>query len=269
MRYLYILSLLLFFPALATAEVKIIEMKHRPAADLVEQVRTLLDDDEKVQEAGSHLVLVADGESLVAAEKLILLLDRQLKTLIVQLKYQESQQRVANDNSTVVRYSTEENTSTSLDVSRRLSNSNIDSQQSIRVLEGEGGWLEVGRDIPYTSEWSVFSGDITGYTEKINYKKIAVGFWVRPEQILADSVVVVIVPQFNRLESNFNGGPPQIRFNQLSTRLQLPFGEWYPLASHLHQTDRVSRAIISWRSHSGKQDQEIFIRIDPAKGFSP
>ncbi len=76
----------LLLPTLAFSEVKTIELKHRAAAELLEPVRALLADGEKVQAAGNALLLIADGDSLLAAEQLIVLLDRPLMPLVVRLK---------------------------------------------------------------------------------------------------------------------------------------------------------------------------------------
>jgi len=268
LRSLFIILCLLAFSLPVSAEVKIISLKHRPAGDLVPQVQKLLDEGEKVQGTGNHLVLVADGESLRAAEALIELLDRPLTTLIIRLRQEEQQQRVGEENSASLQLSTKSGSSLSASSARHLGNSSSRVEQSLRVLEGESGWLEVGRDIPYTSEWSAFSGETTGYSERIDYQRIAIGFLVQPVQIQNGQVLVEIMPQFSKLQGS-ETDPPEIRFSRLRTRMTIPLGEWYPLGKQIQQQNRVSRAIISWRSHSGQSNREIFIRIDPAAGFSP
>ncbi len=263
-----IFIIVLGLPAALSAEVKIIELKHRPAADLVGKVREILDDGEKVTDAGNHLVLIADGESLQAAQQLISLLDRQRATLVVRLQQAESRQRLARENSGSISYSNRSQLSGTASSGLSLGNSTRQTEQSLRVMEGEGGWLEVGKDIPYTEEWAVLSGESSGYAERINYKTIAIGFWVQPVRLVDGGALLDIEPRFSRLDGA-QSDPPQIRFSNLRSRLRLQFGQWQSLASHVQQTNRVSRAILQWRSDSGETDEELFIRIDPEAGFSP
>lgn len=70
----------------AAAEVRVFTLHQRSAEEIVEQVRTLLNSDEKAQAAGSHLVVIAAEESLEAVEKLLLLIDRRPVDLIVQIR---------------------------------------------------------------------------------------------------------------------------------------------------------------------------------------
>ena len=251
------------------AEVKIIELKHRAAAELLEPLRELLGEGEKIQAAGSALVLVAAGDSLFAAEKLIALLDRQLMPLVVRLILTEQQQRFGQDVSASINYGTGSQRSTSVSGSRRLGNSSRNSEQSLSVVEGSGGWFEVGKEVPYKKQWSAFTGEIRGYSEQVAYKTVAAGFWVQPIQVIDQSVLVDIEPQINQLDGRDDQGPPKIRFSQLRSRLLIPLGEWYPIGGHLQQHDQVSRDIISWRTRTAETDQVFYLRIDPAPGFSP
>ncbi len=269
MRWITILIFFLLLPNSVFAAVEIIELKHRAATELLESVRELLAEGEKVQAAGSALVLVAEGDSLTAAKKLIALLDRQLQPLVVRLKLSEQQQRVAQDASGTINYGTGSQLSAAASGSRRYGNSSQNLEQTLSVVEGSGGWFEVGKEIPYKKQWAAFSGDISGYFEQIDYKTVAAGFWVRPVQVLGTSVLVDIEPQMKQLDSRDDQGPPKIRFSQLRSRLRVPLGEWYPIGGHLQQQDPVSRDIISWRTRTAETDQVLYLRIDPAPGFSP
>ncbi len=269
MLRLFVLILLLGgLPGTAFSEVRIIELKNRPASEVVEKVRELLDEDEKVTDAGNHLLLIADGESLQAASQLIELLDKQLSMLVVRLQNAESRHKLAEEFSGGLSYSNRHQLSGAGTGSHLRGNSSRHAEQMLKVLEGEGGWLQVGKDIPYTEEWAVLAGENSGYSERINYKTIAVGFWVRPVKVLGDEVMVDVEPRFSRL-SGGQSDPPEIRFSASSTRLQLPLGQWHPLSSSFQQENLVSRAIVHWRTDSGETEEEVFIRIDRDKGFYP
>ena len=268
LKQLLLIFIILGISLPAAAAVKVIALKHRPASDLVDQIRGVLDPGEKVEAAGDHLVLVADGESLQAAQTLIELLDQPLTPLVIRVKQVERDLQSGEDSSAALRLSSKSGVSLEGGAARHLGNTSSQIEQSLQVLEGESGWLEVGRDIPYTSEWSAFNGKVNGYAAKIDYRRIAIGFLVRPVQVRNGQVLVDIQPQFSKQQGR-DSDPPTISFSQLQTRMTIPMGQWVSLGQQLQRGDQVSRAIISWSSRRGQKNQELFIRIDPAGGFSP
>lgn len=262
MRLLLLIGIVLLLPVAGFADVKIIELKHRPAAELLSQVRELLDDNEKAQAAGSHMVLIADGESLQAAEKLLSLLDRPAVNLLIRVKQTTESQQAGKDTSASVRYGNKSGLSTSAGAGFRSGNSTLNQEQSLLLAVGGRGRIEVGRDIPFTEQWSALTGDITGYSEKTAYANIATGFWVYPIQLQAEQVLVEIEPYISDVKQGAGSGPLQINYAQLKTRLLVPLAQWYPLGRQLKRQNDINRAIISWRSTTDQADRELQIRIE-------
>lgn len=251
----------LALPLTGQAEVKIIELKHRSSAELEKRVRPLLEDGEKVTAAGSHLVLIASGDSLKAAEELIALLDTRQRNLMVAIRQQESAQTVGSDSSASVHYGNNDTLAGSVAAGFRRGNTDSSEEQQLTLVEGGCGLIQIGREIPYTEKWAVLTGDNTGYSQETAYKSIATGFWVCPEQIVGDSVLLDVEPYVSKAEQEGTQAP-QIDFSQLRTRLQVPLGNWYPLGSQLAHRDKVSKEIISWRSSDRQTDRRLEIRID-------
>ena len=262
MRELLLLIIFLLFSFQSFAEVKIIEVRHRAPADLEAQVREILDDGEKVKAAGSHLVLVADGESLKAAVQMIVLLDLPQKNLLIRVRQSDELQQTGKDASASVYYTNGSGLLSSSTSGYRAGNSTSTREQTLQLLAGGRGLIEVGREIPFTEQWSAVTGDITGYAETTAYKTIATGFWVYPIQVLSDKVLVDIEPYISNATQAGAQAPPQIDYSQLRTRLHVPIGQWYPLGGELLHRDKVSRAIISWRSSDQQSDRQLHIRID-------
>ncbi len=264
MKRILLLIILLALPFIGFAEVKIIEVKHRAAETLEEQVRSILDDGEKVQAAGTHLILIASGESLQAAERMIALLDVVQQNLLIRVRQSEQRQQAGGETSASVHYNSKTGLSTAGQGGVRLSNSSTVNEQSLIVAEGGQGLIEVGREIPYTQEWAVLTGETSGYSESTAYKTVATGFWIFPEKVVGEQVLVDVEPYISRSEQG-RTQPPEVGFSQLRTRLQVPLGQWYPLGSQLQHRNKLSKAIISWHSSDGQSDHSLEIRIDPAE----
>lgn len=262
MKRFLLLLLLCALPLISHGEVKIIEVKHRPASDLVAQVKPLLDEGEKIESAGSHLILIANGETLNAAEKMIALLDVAQRNLSIRVRQSEQRQRVGAETSASVHYGTGINGEG--DSGYRLGNSNKAVEQTLQLVEGSRGLIEIGREIPFTRQWAGVTGDVIGYGEQLDYKIVATGFWVAPMKVVGDQVLVDVEPYISDASSQGGTAAPRIDFSRLRTRLQVPLGRWYPLGSQLQHRDKISRAIISWSSANDQVDRQLDIRIDPA-----
>lgn len=267
MRRIFLVLILTLLPATTWAEVKVVQMQHRAPTEIAEQVRTMLDDGEKVQAAGDFLVIRASGESLTAALELIKGLDRPAEQLVIQVRFRQEHQQVGSRTGGAVHYGTD-GLAVSGDSVRLLGNSRDQQLQTLRVQEGSAAWLEVGRDIPYTEELAVFSGDIEGVAEKTAYRNVSTGFSVVPQQVLGDNVLLEIDPRIMAAEGNGDRAPV-VSHGGTATRTTVPLGQWIELAAHLRDDDRFGRAVLYSNRSRDQGDLRIFIRIDRADGFSP
>ncbi|MCW8891896.1 MAG: hypothetical protein OQK50_05625 [Deltaproteobacteria bacterium] len=265
MRVFLLSLLLLFFIPSVWAEVKVLELQHRAAEEIVDEVREILDQGEKIQAVGTHLVIVAEGDSLLAAEELVALLDRLPQQFIVRLRHERQQQTTA-EKTTLGHGKT---TIPSGTTARHLGNSSSAVVQTLRIQEGASGWFEIGSNIPYTKEWSVVTGDISGYSEQTAYMTLKTGFKVQIIQTVGNNVLTLIEPQAISSEDHTTGNPPHTDFSAYRSRIYLPLGEWIVLGTQLQKHDQLGRKIISWRADNRESEKIHFIRIDLAEGFSP
>lgn len=268
MKTLLTLFFILMFSAVCKAEVKVFTLQKRAAVDIVDQVRELLNDGEKVQAAGSHLIVIAEGDSLIAAGKLVSVLDRLPLELIVQVRFETTEGGNAAALSAPALVAGKKQKTPGKTV-RYLGNTRSTTNQVIRLQEGSTGWLEIGRKVPYTEEWSVFAGDISGYREKNKYLTLKTGFWVHPALVVEEHVLTYIEPQIIGLEGETRANPPEVDFSNYRSKTYLPLGKWIPLATHIHQQDSLGQRILSRYSDSDLSSRVVLIRIDDARGFSP
>ena len=260
--------LLILLPSAALAEVREIELQHRAAGEIVEQLRGLLDEGEQIAAAGSTLIIRADGESLTAVEKLVSALDRPPEQLIVRIRHMEHPQRLTPVTESAVRYRTEGSLSVADRNARYLGNSRREYEQTLRLQEGSAAWFEVGKDLPYTQEWAAYSGEIAGFSEKIAYRRISTGFDVAVQQVTGDKVLLAIQPRVMSAEQSGHSAP-ELNYSRVGSQIYLPFGEWTELAALLAPDDRLGRAVILSNRKETLINTRIFIRIDRVEGFSP
>ena len=117
----------------------------------------------------------------------------------------------------------------------------------IRVLEGEGAFIAVGQEVPFTRDLAVVAGKYNAYARSVEYKTVTTGFWVRP-QMAGDKVLLDIAPQ---LMSVGGQREERIDFQKLHSRVLVEPGQWVDLAGQMQNSDELSAAIFRLNADSG------------------
>lgn len=260
---LFVLLLLLFFMSTlpAQATVKVIPLQHRHASELVEKLRGLLDADEKVEAAGSSLVLTASGESLTAAEQLIRLLDQPRHQYVVRLRYEEQDQTVGRKNTL--------SSGKKPAVNNSWGTGSPVTEQSLLVEDGTTGWLELSRKIPVTGQWSIFSGEVNGYLEEIDCLDISSGFLVSLQALSEGKVLLSLEPGIASTGRDIKGAAPKIDTTGLHSEISLPLNTWILLGSQTEPPQKPGQGAVSWGANGREPSRYLFVRIEAAAGFSP
>ena len=209
----------------ATGEVRVIELKHRQAGELLPVLESMLGSAGAVSALDNRLILRAPSKDLVALEKLVAQLDIPRAMLRIAVRQEKSSASIGNRDGTILstspgRVRTEEG-------GRALGNSRQRTEQFVQVLDGETALIEVGERRPYARIHAYMGGHRRGVVEVTDFQDLAEGFLVRPN-LQGEGVVLDISPyQSTPTDSD------AIDFSHLATRVEAPFDEWIDLGGHL------------------------------------
>lgn len=264
--WLFLLFVGLLLPAAQTpahAEVKVVELRHRPADEMAATLEPLLGRDSSVSAYGGKLILKGSAKELAELEQLVRKLDIERSTLRLSLRQSSATLTSGQQQAMGGRIQTGPGASSELSTrfERTLGTGSQNSDQFLLVLDGEEGYIAVGREVPYTSELAVLAGRHLAVAQRTEFRGVSTGFRVRP-QVLAEGVQLELTPHMASLDRRDQGG--ELTFSTLTSTVVIPLGQWYNLAGHLQSRDEISRAILARSLGSGQSHNQIYIKVDRA-----
>lgn len=248
-------------PGAAFADVKVIELSHRPANELAAAIEPLLGRDSSVSAYSGKLILKGSAKELADIEKLVRQLDLRRSTLRLDLRQSATKLSSGQQAALGGRVQTGPESAAVLSgrFERTLGTGSQNSDQFLLVLDGEEGYITVGREVPYTSELAVLAGQYLAVAQRTEFRQVSTGFRVRP-QLLAEAVQLEVTPHMASLDQQAEGG--ELTFSTLTSKVVIPLGQWFNLGGHLESRDQVSAAILSRSLGAGQFQKQIYIKVD-------
>ncbi|HAG96615.1 MAG: hypothetical protein CMK83_05290 [Pseudomonadales bacterium] len=232
-----------------------------PANKLVPILEPLLGPDDKV--TAYHNKLFVKASPAVQDELLAVLqeIDRPLKNIQVSLRYADNSQLEAQNQSAqgqivVYKGSSRESGVDVQVVNKNRFSTHVDSaDHQIRVLEGEQGVLEVGKDVPV--DQFVFLGPLQTGTVK-EYRSVSNQLYVVPK-LVKDRVRIEVYTSNQRMKRNSDN---QIQKMDAQTIVVVEPGIWTPLAGTTRSTQDASNAVSYSTRRTGSGEKSLQIRAD-------
>ncbi len=275
MKNLLVLSLLMslsLFVRMASAETefKIFTLQHRFASDLLPTIFPMVGADGTASGIDNQLIIRAGPERMREIETLVTQMDaaRVNRRISVSTSnnIQSQQQRteasgkvkigrviVGNDGRG--QNSNRPNTG-NIDIERNTSNTQHSSNQFINVLDGERAFIRVGQLVPFTQEWVTITRQYIQVDRLTDWQEVVTGFAVRP-RTLGNEVELEITPRIARLN---NQG--FIDFEELTTVIRVPLGNWVDMGGTMQQNDEVSRKILGNQRSASQQNSSLSVKVD-------
>ena len=248
MPRIYLLSALalLVVSTVHAASIATIQLRNRPAAEVIPIVEPLLEPGDGISGQGFKIFLRAAPQTVEQVREVIDSLDTAAKTLMISV-FQGSKRDLSK--SAFSGRIQIENGKVGADIA---AGENRLSQESgpvhrLRVTEGSEGYIETGSRLP------LFSG-----AGAQGYANATTGFYVLP-RLHGDDVTLQISPFRNSLNRSGGGS---IETLQADTTITGRLGEWLPLGGVTERTDRSQSDGVSQRSTRSNNEDSIWIRAD-------
>lgn len=281
---LAILVLLSAAPLIATAEseLKLIQLKHRTAEDIVPILQPLLGRDGAVTGQGYQLIVRAPAPRLREIERVVQELDAPRRNLRITVQYAGAQadsgggqglagESRVGDHGRIVVGERKPKDSGGLSVGRRDGDSSLryqverrssthreDTTQFVQVLDGQRAFIQVGQALPEVQTFLTIAGNYVTLTQGVQYRNVTTGFDVLP-RLRGDAVLLEITP---RLAFLTNQGTQIVNFQELNTTVQTRLGEWVQLGASVRAGDEVSRRILrTWRT-GASEERTIRLKVE-------
>ncbi len=248
------LLLLLTSPVHADA-IELITLHNRMADDVIPLIQPMLQPGEVVSGNGAQLILRASPASMRQIKQVIDGLDSPARNLTIQVR-SDDEMRAAQQGIEGQVIVGNQGVSGGLRGHARQVQSTDNATQTIRVLEGSPARLRVGRETPYPqtvwvqTPYGMQAVPATGVAES--------GRWLTVyPRVQGNQVLLDIQPDNARPDPRHPGA---LDVQSLSTRVQVPLGEWVPLGGVDSQSQQRENA----NSATQNQSNRVWVKIDPA-----
>lgn len=258
---------LLALPAWAEPQLRIIQLQHRFAAELLPALQPLVGTGSSVGAFGSQLIVNAEPGELATVEETVRRLDVAQRNWRIQVSHEAQGWRsgggmgIAGSAGNKARVRVPDAAGhvpqgIEIAASEHSRNWTQDGAMTLSVLDGMQAFISVGQQMPYSSYWVMLTRRYAQVVQLTDWREVSTGFMVRPRQI-GDKVDIEITPRLAQA-----GGDGAIDFTALSTHIQVRPGEWVDLGSLLGNRDELTRAILSRGREQGGNAASLRIMVE-------
>ena len=229
----------------------IIRIRHRPAAELVDQARTLLGPSSRVSvdRVGNSLIVAADPAGIARLRRELVRLDVRVPRITITLRGRQTAEQGRSLSTSGIHAG---------EPALRLSTGHADRATRMRLTlnSGSEGYLNMARDLPLTETWITLCGR---YGYRFSWirtsQRLDTGFSVRATALPDDRVELVLTPRLD-----FDNGH-QLVFVRAASRLTVDSSRWTTLAANDTRLDETAGLILS-RGGSNERAMVLEVRAE-------
>lgn len=242
----------------AQQSLEILELRHRPAADVLPTLQPLLEPGASLTGMNYQLFLRASPRNRMEIKQALAVMDVPQRRLLI---------RVTTDSSEVERDRAARLSITAREggggrVSARVYDSRSASSgsrtQAVQTVDGGRAFIQVGTSVAVPFRQMVQTPRGVVVSESVEYRDIAQGFYAEP-RVSGNRVTVEISQQMDRPA---NLGPGSARIQRLSTTVSGALGEWMQLGGSGHSASERSRGLTSLSTDELRSDRSIWLLVE-------
>ena len=277
-RWTLTAALLLAASVYAADALRIIELKHRPALEVVPLVRPLLGPEDAVSATDYRLIVRAPPSTIAEVERVVRELDVARRQLTISVRQVEAGARDRSTHGVEGEVDIGDRGRVRLPKAmrghetviigdpngvqyrggERRTTGRSEQTQQLRVQDGASAYLRIGQSIPQVQRVLALSGNGAVAYDTVVMRDATTGFDVRP-QVRGDRVQLDIVPRVARVSDPRNG---IIDFREAATTVTVKLGEWIELGQVLNQGSAVNRAILSRDAERAEEQWQVWLKVD-------
>ncbi len=271
------LTALLVLADASAEEARIIQLKHRPAGEIIPLIRPMLGPEDALSGMDYRLIVRTSDRNLKEIERLLAQLDvaqRQLRITV--------EQRVADDRDTAThsvegevpigdkaRIKLPEKSSDSRGLvvqkdnlrfrtGQRTTTGRNETIQTVMTLDGQRASIHIGQSVPHVKEILALGRRQVLIAQGIELQDVTTGFDVLP-RVHGDRVRMEITPRLSTLRDPATG---LADFQELTTTVEVRLGEWIDLGTILGHRNEIDRAILESAATESGERRTIRLKIE-------
>lgn len=251
--------------AAAGDRLEIIELRNRPAEEVIPLVRPLLQPQDALTGTGYQLIIRAAPDRIREVRELVRQLDQAQKNLLVTVSAGRAEDlrdreigasgRIENERGSVTLGDTDEEGLHGT-LRERSTRGQATRASSLRVLEGQSAFIRTGGDVPYVTTAAIITGNRVITSSGVEYRRVETGFYVTP-RISGDRVYLHIRPVQQSLQSD-----QTIATQEAVTTISGPVGEWITIGGVAEEERYESSGTASRQWETRGRNDAISVKVE-------
>jgi type II secretory pathway component GspD/PulD (secretin) len=258
-------------------ETRIIQLKHRPANEVMPLIRPLLGPDDALSGMDFRLIIRTSDRNLKEVERILAQVDVARLRLRITVEQASAEDRATTSQSVTGEARIGDKARVTLparppqkgglivqkdglqySANRRTTTTSNANTQTVMTMDGQRAWIRIGQSVPHVRKILALSRRQLVLIEDIELQDVTTGFDVLP-RVHGDRVLVEITPRLSSLRNPATG---LADFQELSTTVETKLGEWLDLGEILGNRDEVHRAILESANTTSGERRTVRIKIE-------
>ena len=257
-RFLLLFALMLAGAAWGQQSLEILQLRHRPATEVLPTLQPLLEPGASLTGTGYQLFLRASPRNRAEIKQVLAALDAPQRRLVI---------RVSTDASEVERDRAARLTLSARDpggshATARLydsrSASSASRSQMVQTVDGGRAFIQVGTSVAVPLRQVVVTPGGSVVSDRVEYRDIAQGFYVEP-RVSGNRVTLEISQQ---MDSPASLGPGSAHVQRLFTTVSGALGEWLQLGGSGQSATERGRGILSLSSGEVRSERSVWLLVE-------
>ena len=278
--WILLVALSLTLADAAGTELRIIELKHRAAEEVLPIVTPLIQAGSMIGGHGFQLFVRTPDRQFRELERIVASIDVPRRNFTITIRQSASTQTderlrrveatvqtrvgkriiVTGNTASATVDVTDGNSQASFgyEIEHRTQSRDRGTTQVIRVLDGRRAFLRVGHTLPHVQPFLVLSHRHAHVAANVTYQEVTTGFEVLP-RMRGNQVEIEITPKLS-----FHRGHlvEPVSFHQLGTTVIVGLGKWIDLGSAMGASNEVTRAILAGDARDAGHGYRVMMKVE-------
>jgi type II secretory pathway component GspD/PulD (secretin) len=270
-------AVLLALSSAGADETHIIQLKHRPANEVMPLIRPLLGPDDALSGMDFRLIIRTSDRNLKEVERILMQVDVARQRLRITVEQASVEDRATTSQSVTGEARIGDKARVTLPAkppqkgglvvqkdglrytaNRRTTAASNTNTQTVITLDGQRAYIRIGQSVPHVKKILALSRRQLVLIQDIELQDVTTGFDVLP-RMRGDRVLVEITPRLSSLRNPATG---LADFQELSTTVETKLGEWLDLGEILGNRGEVERAILESASTTSDERRTVRLKIE-------
>lgn len=254
-----LLALTIRSPLAGAQELSVIELRHRPAEELVPLIQPLLGPGDAIVPNRNQLILRADPVTVREIRALLEQIDRSPHRLLISVAQGSETSGESVGTGAEIRGRIAPNQPNRSGVAIRggayqsQGRDGTHATQQVQTLDGQPAMIQMGSEMPVP------------YGYGVQYQPVTTGFAVTPR--LSGNRVIIAVEPWSDRPSHGRGGV--IETQSARTQVTAGLGEWVEIGGAVETSVREQSGLIGGSYASGRRDSRILLRVEDLDAGQP